>query len=101
MKIFHKIFSQNFYQYSSGDKRRCFLTRKKEHIRNVNFFKAGSNIAAHAWRNKHLIDFKNAKVIDKGIFHIQKTLESWHTANTNEADNNSKPMPKRYSILLY
>ena len=27
-------------------------------------------------------------------------MESWHTAHTKEADNNSKPLPKQYSILL-
>ena len=79
----------------------CFLrTRKKEHIRNVKLRKTGPNIAAHAWRNNHSIDFNNARVIDKGNFRIRKTVESWHTPNTNEADNNSKPLPKQYSILL-
>ena len=77
------------------------LTRKKEDILNVKIFKAVFNIAAHAWRNNHLIDFKNAKVIDKTeIFRIRKALKSWNTANTNEADNNSKPLPKQYAILL-
>ena len=69
-------------------------------IRNIKSLKTGSNIAAHAWRYNHHIDFQNAKVIHKGMFRIRKTLESWHTANTDEADNNSKPLPKRYSILL-
>ena len=43
--------------------------------------------------NKNLVSFICfsfvAKVIDKGMFRIQKTLESWHTANTDEVDNNS------------
>ena len=60
----------------------------------------GSNISVHAWRNNHSIDFNNARVIYKGNFRIRKPLESWHTANTNETDNNSKPLPKQYSILL-
>ena len=34
------------------------------------------------------------------IIWIRKTLEFWFTANTNEADNNSKLLPKWYSILL-
>ena len=66
-------------------------TRKKQHIRNVKICKTGSNIAAHAWRNNHSIDFNNARVIDKGNFRIQKTLESWHIAYTDEADNNLSP----------
>ena len=53
----------------------------------------GSNISVHAWRNNHSIEFNNARVIDKGNFRIRKTFESWHTANTNEADKNSKPLP--------
>ena len=32
---------------------------------------------------------------DKG-----KTLESWHTAITSDADNNAKQLPRQYSILL-
>ena len=73
-----------------------FSTRKKKHIRNVKLVcKTGSNIAAHAWRNNHSIDFNNARVIDKGNFRIRKALESWHTANTNETDNNSKSLPKQ------
>ena len=83
-----------------GETGRCFSMRKKEDIRNVKICKTDSNIAAHAWRNNHSIDFNNARVIDKGNFRIRKTLESWHTTNTNEADNKSKPLPKQYSILL-
>ena len=55
------------------------------------------NISVHAWRNNHSIEFNNARVIDKGNFQTRKTFESWHTA---EADKNSKPLPKQYSILL-
>ena len=39
--------------------------------------------------------------IDQHIsFTIRKTLESWHTASTSHADNNSRPLPNQYSILL-
>ena len=79
---------------------RCLLTRKKEHIRNVKSCSKGSNIANHVWTNNHLIDFENANVIDKGDYRVRKTLESWHTAMTTEADKNSKPLPRQYSILL-
>ena len=58
-----------------GETGRCFLTRKQEHIRNDKRFKAGSNITAHAWRYNHYIDFQNAKVIDKRMFCIRKTLD--------------------------
>ena len=77
-----------------GETGRCFSPRKREHIRNVKICETDSNIVAHAWRNNHSIDFNNVRVIDKGNFRIRKTLESWHTANTNEEDNNSKPLPK-------
>ena len=53
----------------------------------------------HAWLNDHQIDFENAKVIDKGNYRVRKTLKSWHTAMTNEADNNSRPLPRQYAIL--
>ena len=39
-------------------------------------------------------------VIDKGSFRIRKTLESWHTTSINHADNNSRPLPNQYPILL-
>ena len=53
-----------------------------------------------AWENNHAIDFEGATVIDKGNYRVRKTLESWHTAKTVGADNNSKPLPRQYSILL-
>ena len=31
---------------------------------------------------------------------VRKTLESWHTAMTRDAENNSKPLPRQYLILL-
>ena len=45
-------------------------------------------------------DFDNTCVIDKGNYRVRKTLESWHTAKTVDAENNSKPLPRQYSILL-
>ena len=48
----------------------------------------GSNVANYAWQNNHSIDLENACVIDKGNYRIRKTLESWHTAKTFDADNN-------------
>ena len=83
-----------------GETGRCFQTRKKEHQRNLKNYAKGSNVANHAWKNNHTIDFDNACVIDKGNYRVRKTLESWHTAKTFNADNNSKPLPRQYSILL-
>ena len=84
-----------------GETGRCLSTREKEHIRNVKMCKTGSDISVHDWRNNHSIDINNARVIDKrNSIRIRKPLESWHTADTNEADNNSRPFPKQYSILL-
>ena len=54
----------------------------------------------NAWLNDHSIDFDSARVIDKGNFCVRKTLESWHTAITNHADNNAKQLPRQYSILF-
>jgi len=62
-------------------------------------------------RNKYFTDrlsngllistkFNNAEIIDKGNSPIRKILESWHTAKTVEADNNSCPLPGQYNILL-
>ena len=83
-----------------GETGRCLHTRRKEHIRNVKYCNKGSNVANHAWMNDHQIDFENAIVIDKGNFRVRKTLESWHTAMTTEADNNARSLPRQYSILL-
>ncbi len=65
---------------------------KKEHIRNVKHCNKGSNVANHAWMNDHQIDLKNGRVIDKGDYRVRKTLESWHTAMTTEADNNARSL---------
>ena len=44
-----------------GETGRAFITRRKEHERNVKKCKSGSNIANHAWANDHRIDFKTEK----------------------------------------
>ena len=63
-------------------------------------FVQSSNIAKHAWSSNHSIDFENSQVVDKGSSRTRKTLESWHTASIDHADNNSRPLPNQYSILL-
>jgi hypothetical protein len=50
--------------------------------------------------NDHKIDFGNSKIIDKGNYRHRLTLESWHTAITTNADNNSKHLPEQYRFLL-
>ena len=82
-----------------GETGRCFDTRKKEHIRNTKSHKASSNIANHAWANNHNINF-DGEIIDRGSYRTRKTLESWHTALDSQADNNSKPLPEQYLILI-
>ena len=69
-------------------------------MRNVKSYARGSNIAKHAWSSNHSIDFENSQVIDKGSSPTRKTLESWHTASIDHADNNSRVLPNQYSILL-
>ena len=71
-------------------------------MRNVKSYARGSNIAKHAWSSDHSIDlkFKNSQVIYKGSSRIRKTLESWYTASIDHTDNNSRPLPNQYSILL-
>ena len=83
-----------------GETGRSFETRKKEHVRNVTNYTSGSNIANHAWKYDHKIDFDKRKIIDKGNFRIRKTLESWHTAATKDAENNAKPLAKQYTTLI-
>ena len=83
-----------------GETKRSFSTRKKEHARNVKMCTKGSNVANHAWSENHQIDFENASIIDKSNYRHLKTLESWHTAKTVDADNNSCPLPNQYRILL-
>ncbi len=56
-----------------GETGRAFNTRRKEHVRNVELCKSGSNIASHAWTNNHKIDF-NGKIIDKGTFDTEERL---------------------------
>ena len=42
----------------------------------------------------HVINFSNSKVIDSESHRTSKTLESWHTAVTNNAENNSMLLSK-------
>ena len=73
---------------------------KKNISENTKQCAINSNVAKHAWAFDHTIDFTGAKIIDTANNRTRKTLESWHTAKTAEADNNSCPLPKQYSILL-
>ena len=61
---------------------------------------SSSNIANHAWKYVHKINFDKRKIIDKGNCRIRKTLESWHTAATKDAENNAKPLTKQYATLI-
>ena len=61
--------------------------------------KKGSNVAKHAWTYDHVIDFSNSIVIDSGSYRTRKTLESWHTAVTNNADYNSMLLPGQCKML--
>ena len=38
--------------------------------------------------------------LTKATIACEKILESWHTAMTTDADDNSKPLPRQYLILL-
>ena len=60
----------------------------------------GSNVAKHARTFNHVIDFNNSKIIDKVNNRSRKTLETWHTAKTIRADNNSCQLSRQYHILL-
>ena len=82
-----------------GETGRSLKTRKSEHFRNVEHRKRGSNVAKHAWTHDHVIDFGNSQVIDNGSHRTRKTLESWHTALTNNADNNYMLLPGQYTML--
>ena len=49
--------------------------------------------------NDYAIDFDSAKVTDKGNVRSRLRLESWHTAKHRNAANNSKPLPRQYSVF--
>ena len=44
-----------------GETGRSFVTRKKEHVRNVTNYTTGSNITNHSWKYDHKIDFDKKK----------------------------------------
>ena len=83
-----------------GETGRSLKTRKSEHLRNVEpCIRRGSSVAKHAWTHDHIIDFTNSIVIESGSHRTRKALESWHTAVTNNADNNSMSLPRQYTML--
>ena len=75
------------------------LTPEEKNTRNVKTAAKGSSIANHAWSHDHSMDLNNGSVIDKGNFRIRKTLESWHSMVTPNADNNSCPI--QHSFYTY
>ena len=74
--------------------RREFLTLARRLAATPTFFfligwTKGSNVANHASSKNHHIDFENVLIIDKGNYRHLKTLETWHTVNTQvDAENN-------------
>ena len=99
--VVYKIDCMDCSWYYIRETGRCFEKRKKEHMKNVKLRMTGSNIANHDFTHDHRIDFDNGHIIDKGNYRQRKTLESWHTAKTTNADNNSKRLPEQYTILLH
>ena len=81
-----------------GEPKRSFTTRRKEHMRNIKYCTKGSNVAKHAWTFNHVIDFNNSKIIDEANNRSRETLESWHTAKTVGADNNSCRLPRQWLV---
>ena len=43
--------------------------------------------------------YQNIYIIHIGNFRSRLTLESWHTAEDRNADNNSKPLSRQYTVL--
>ena len=88
-------------EFTSEKRVDAYTLEKRNTYETLKFLlKSGSNTASHAWLESHTIDFENARVIDRGNLRVRKTLESWHTVITSQADNNSKQLPRQYSILL-
>ena len=56
------------------------------------------NITGYAWKYNHKIDSDQARIIDREHSQTRKTVESWHTAVTKEAENYSRVIPVQYSI---
>ena len=83
-----------------GETKRSFTTRRKEQMSNLKHCTKGSNVAKHAWTFNHVIDLTNSRIIDKANNRSRKTLESWYTAKTVGADNNSCQLPRQYHIPL-
>ena len=98
--VIYNIPCSDFSWLYVGETGRSFQTRKKEHIWNVKNCKKGSNISKHAWGYDHIIDLESGKVIDSGYYQTRKTLKSWHTALIPNSDDNSKPLPKQYAMLV-
>ena len=72
---------------------------ERTHQKYIKSHKANSDIANHAWANNHSINF-DGEIIGHGSYRTRKTLELWHTALDSQADNNSKPLPEQYFILI-
>ena len=81
--------------YTVGETGRALETRKKEHERNVEQLKSGSNLAKHAWTQGHKINFDECEILDKAAYRHRKTLKSWHTATTFYSDNNAQHLAEQ------
>ena len=82
MQIAHGATLTEPPDHSTLGERNFLSPSVKEHRRNVELSKSGSNIANHAWTNNHKIDFNSKH---------RETLESWH---------NAEHLPEQYRFLL-
>ena len=83
----------------------CYYKSPYKQLKNLtkgNIFAFETVIVSYEEKRTHreFVQTNNANVIDKGKFRVRYTSESWLTAITNEAGNNSKPFPKQYPIDL-
>ena len=83
-----------------GETGRALETRKKEHKRNVEHYKPGSNISKHAWTHDHKINFDDCEILEKATYRHKTTLECLYTAITPNSDNNAQHLPEQYRFLL-
>jgi len=90
---------------TSEETKRWFISRKKEHMRNVNSLKRDSTaLSKHAIQSEHYIDWNNCEILDiKTDYVKRKFIESYciNSHNNIMNDRNSVAFPYVYRNLFF
>ena len=102
--VVYEIKCADCNQYYIGETKRWFVSRKKEHMRDVRLMKRDSTaLSKHAIQSEHEIDWENSEILDlENDYAKRKFIESYFINSQNNCLNHrdSVTFPQVYQNLF-